>query len=566
MRTIMSSQASQITAMKLSFGELSSSKKSVFWVVIVSVAFIAPALIYGIPANKDLLNHFRFALPFYDSLNSGHFYPGWLAESNSGYGDPSFRFYPPALYYLLSLAKALTGNWYVATMLTLGVLSTVAGLGMYFWSRSILSESSAMWAAIFYALAPYHVNQLYQAFLLAEFAGAAMLPFAFAFVERLCRHRRYRDMAGLAASYALLILTHLPLAVIGSLALGVYSLVRVDRKQRKACLSLLCTAAVLGLVASSFYWTRMVSELKWIGINNADPDASVDYTKNFLFSTLSPDNLNEWWMNILVVMTFLLFIPAIALLFRRARAETKPTHLMPVLIVALTALFMTLPLSRPLWRILPGLQQIQFPWRWLAVFSMAGSVVAAASIPVWLNSKMQWQRPVRLLVLGFMAVSVAFTLSHTVREAEYRNPQQFESDLQSVRGTPSVNYWIPIWAKPNPRKMESEVEGGGRQVVVNHWDPEHRSFTVSSGNANALRVRTFFYPHWVATSAGHELSTHPDGDGALLVSLPDNAKDVTTVNLDFREPPRTRVSAVVSMAAWLFLGSLFFPFFRRRTR
>src|SRR6185369_8309076 len=218
----MSSEASQLTSMEPAITS-SSTRRCLTWAVLVSVIFIVPALFFGIPSNKDLLNHFRFALPFFDSLSSGQLYPGWLAESNAGYGDPSFRFYPPALYYLLSLGKVLTGNWYVGTLLTFALLSTLSGLGMYFWTRSMLSESSAMWAAVLYALAPYHVNELYQASLLAEFAGAAVLPFAFGFVERVCRRGRSQDVAGLAATYALLILTHLPLAVMGSLALAVYS-------------------------------------------------------------------------------------------------------------------------------------------------------------------------------------------------------------------------------------------------------------------------------------------------------------------------------------------------------
>ena len=108
----MSFPATHISPTRFSLARLSANMKGLICVVGVSLAIIAPALIYGVPANKDLLNHFRFALPFYDSLSSGHLYPGWLAESNSGYGDPSFRFYPPALYYLLTLAKSVTGSWY----------------------------------------------------------------------------------------------------------------------------------------------------------------------------------------------------------------------------------------------------------------------------------------------------------------------------------------------------------------------------------------------------------------------------------------------------------------------
>jgi len=317
---------------------------------------------------------------------------------------------------------------------------------------------------------------------------------------------------------------------------------------------LLSTAALLGLAASSVYWVRMVGELKWIGINNANPDRSVHYDQNFVFSTLSTDNPTVWWINILTVITFLLFLPACALFFRRVRSQVKYRRLIPAAILALVTIFMALPLSRPLWRVIPVLQQVQFPWRWLALFSMTGSLLTAASIPLWLENTMQWRRPVRLLVLGSMLVSIAFTLAHTVREAEYRKPQQFQSDLQSVRGTPSVNYWIPIWASPHPREMQSEVEAGDRQVSINNWSPEHRRLEVSRGNATELRVRTFYYPLWVASSSGQVLFTRPDSDGALLISLPGNFTDATPVNLDFREPRRTHVAAALSAFSWLLIG------------
>ncbi len=101
---------------------------------------------------------------------------------------------------------------------------------------------------------------------------------------------------------------------------------------------------------------------------------------------------------------------------------------------------------------------------------------------------------------------------------------QFQSDLQSVRGTPSVNYWIPIWAKSHPREMASAVEAGDAPVTINNWAPEHRSFAVAPGAAKELRVRTFYYPLWVASSAGQLLSTRPDSDGALLITLPGNSQ------------------------------------------
>src|SRR5689334_12962475 len=101
----------------------SPAARHVAFVVAVSVLAVVPVLLFGVPSNRDLSNHFRFALPFYDAIAGGNFYPGWLAESNGGYGDPSFRFYPPALYYLLSSFRFVTGEWYVATLVTFALVS-----------------------------------------------------------------------------------------------------------------------------------------------------------------------------------------------------------------------------------------------------------------------------------------------------------------------------------------------------------------------------------------------------------------------------------------------------------
>jgi uncharacterized membrane protein len=526
---------------------LGNWRPAIVFAVIVSFVVIVPVILRGIPSNLDLTNHFRFALPFYDAIVAGCPYPGWLAESNGGYGDPSFRFYPPALYYALAAARFVIGNWYDATLVVFVLISIAGGLGMYFWAKSILVPLSAGWAAFFYALAPYHLNQLYQATLLAEWAGSAVLPFVFGFVDRVCERGRRRDVAGLAATYGLLLFTHLPLAVIGSMALLVYSLVK-SREFRK--LAKLAFAGLLGLSVSAIYWVTMVSEVGWIGVNNLQRDPSVDYRVNFLLSTFSPDNLNVWWMNIMALMTLLLFAPALLLLrgFKRGR---------PAVALTLFALFMSLPLSRPIWSILKPLQETQFPWRWMALISMGGSILAAAGLQLISNSV----RTKRMLVLGAMAIAIAFTLSHVVREAQYFPPQRFETMVTDVRGSSCVNYWFPIWARTDARKMSTEVEANGRTVTVSSWNPEHRKFSIAAGPATEARVRTFYYPHWTATSEAGILPTRPDKDGALLISLP---QDATSVALDFREPRKTKISTMSSLSGLIIIGMLAFPFNRRR--
>ena len=229
----------------------------------------------------------------------------------------------------------------------------------------------------------------------------------------------------------------------------------------------------------------------------------------------------------------------------------------PVVALTLFAIFMSVPLSRPFWMLLKPLQETQFPWRWMVLISMGGSILAAAGLPTLSNTI----RAKRMLVLGAMAIAVAFTLSHVVREAQYFQPHRFETMVTDVRGTSCVNYWFPIWARSDIRKMSTEVEAADRAVTVTSWQPEHRKFSVVAGPAIEARVRTFYYPHWTATNEAGALPTRPDKDGALLISLPPNA---TSVALDFREPRKTKISTMSSLSGLIIIGALVVPFRRRR--
>ena len=110
--------------------------------------------------------------------------------------------------------------------------------------------------------------------------------------------------------------------------------------------------------------------------------------------------------------------------------------------------------------------------------------------------------------------------------------------------------------------MTTQVDAGSRTVSINSWGPENRSFQVAGGVATEARVRTFYYPHWKATANGKDLSVRPDTDGVILISLPPEA---TSVELEFREPIRSRVSAATSAAGWCLIVVLaLFPVRRKR--
>lgn len=525
-------------------------------VILIGIAALIPAIWRGIPYGPDLPAHMRNTLSFHQSLQQGDPYQSWLSESNGGYGDPSMRLYPPAIHYLFALSRAITGNWYAAVLLAFTLLSVACSLGVYFFARSFCAPRVAVWASLFYAFAPFHANELYQSALLAEYAGGAALAFAFGFTERVLRRGRARDVAGLAISFALLIYTHIPLTMLGALALAAYACLRVERKNFWRMTGKLALAAGLSVLTGALYWTTLVAEHAWVKGDTVEPGERYNYALNFLFRSFSQDEPRNWWINIVALGTLALLWPALILLRRHASAQTEERKSRRALILLVGFSFlMATPLSLPVWKIIPKLGSIEFPWRWLAVTSVVGAVALAAAVPFWMEKARTRLRPLALIVAGSILIALAFAVSHPMRGALFMARPQFEAMLDSLPGSKGFEDGMPVWANAAPRRMTSEVEADQRAVSINSWNSERREFQVTEGEAVEARVRTFYHPHWkVTTGSGAGLETRPADDGALLFSLP---PETAVVTLEFREPLRVRISAFASLAGLLSIFALF---------
>jgi hypothetical protein len=305
--------------------------------------------------------------------------------------------------------------------------------------------------------------------------------------------------------------------------------------------------------------------MSWIVADGAQPDAMLDFRQNFIFSSFSPDaNLTIWWMNMLMLASLAMFLPALVLLKTSTFNQGKRSLRGAFLLLAFSVLMAT-QLSKWIWILLPPLQRTQHPFRWLAVTSAIVPILLAASIPYWRSRFGGAGRPLALVAAGVVAISVTFTVGQTMRDANYLSRADFDQMLKPLRESPSINQWLPVWAASNaqgkasyekttPPRAAALADADGRSVSVISWQPEHREFFVDAGAPAELRVSTFYYPHWTASAENKKLSTRPAADGSLMISLPENA---TSVILNFQEPPRTRASAIVSALAWLLIGVLF---------
>ena len=563
---------------------------AIILVIAIGILAMLPAYYWGIPAGADLDNHFRFVMPFYDEIRAGNFVPGWLAESNNGFGDARFRFYPPVLYYLLSVARWVTGEWYFATLIVFTLFSIVGALGVYLWARLCLSVYTSLLAALLFAFVPYHLTQFYQASLLAEFAATALLPFAFMFVERLAASKGGNlydllfNVAGLGVSFALLVTAHVPTTVIGSLSLGVFALLSINWKTNKKALVFSALGVGLGLVLSSWFWVKMLGELSWIQGEGIVPSPYYDYHNNFLFSPFSAPSRNTWFGGFVAVLTIGIFLPSLIVLrplFRRGAGENlggkylsgdvdrSKRQLRSAVIIAFVSFLMTTDLSRPVWAIVPKLRDIQFPYRWLGIMSILICPIIALSLQIWRRRiRQKGIQAFHLPIFLAFAITLFITARELIVYSDYLTRNEFAARLEEIHGGRSFNEWLPPGANElkDLQPLSGQIDPGDRHVISATWQTHKRRFVLAEGDTTQIRLRSYYYPLWHATVLGTRQSTPTSQalDGTLLVAVP---RESCEIEVTFSEPPRTAISFIISALGWTFaFVLLLFEFLKREAR
>lgn len=545
---------------------LKSDNSNLFLLGLVSILLIVPLFIFGIPNGIDLPQHYQFALTFQNSLQNGHFYPSWSNMPNFGFGDIGIRFYPPFSYYVLVVFQWITGSWFYTSILTFWFWFFISGTGAYLWAKEWFSNRASLIAAIVYVLAPYHVNQIYNAFTYAEFAAASIVPFCFLFITRICRNGKLSDVLWLAFFYALLILTHLPMTVIGSLSLAIYSLFSLPRKDVYSTCLKVSGSVSLGLLLSAFYWVRMVSELDFV--NHATQQFTsdaYDFHSNFLagflyVSAAEYDERTLWFGDLVLIITLGFIVPCAAIFYLNIKSSFKP-KLLAVFALFVFSVFMSTPLSLPVWENLGVLQKVQFPWRWLAIISLSGTIFTAAGfeyLDVTFRTKL---RPLAIMTIGLVVAAIIFTFSQIIKPAIFISHEEFNKKIESLSSSESYECWWTIWAKKEALSNQEKVSVTERNVSIKSWNETERSFLITEGESQNVRIATFYYPYWQATVNNIPVIIENDENGVILVPVP---KEESLVKVYFQEPLSVKIASIVSIFSWSSLfGFILFLFYKR---
>jgi hypothetical protein len=387
------------------------------------------------------------------------------------------------------------------------------------------------------------------------------------------RLRRLQVLFGLA--FGCLIITHVPLAMMAALTLPLYAALRFEKKIWLRRVFTLVGASAMGLCLSAFYWVNLIRELPLLKGTMIQPGVRFDYSTNFALSTASKDQ-SAWYVNLVFLATIALTIPA-ALLLRRLFKSREHNRSMPaILIAAIFTLSMATPLSTPLWKIIPKLSSMEFPWRWLSASSILVSGLAGVSLPLLWQQVQHSNEADRvrsrqrfILAVGAAVIAVVFSIAHPIRNALFVDRDSFGTLLQTARTSPGLEEWLPRWTTSDGAGHlavdgSPQVSVSGRAVSIQTWGPELRQFTIGEGDKTVARIHTFFYPYWeLRTAEGRVLSSNPDADGVLLTDVPGGPQ---AIQMRFVRPLHQTLANILSLAGVLALAVMTLLTFRRQAK
>lgn len=492
-------------------------KNSLLWGPLLAIGLAAflvevPFFFFGTPSGHDVEFHTYSWLEVVAQWKHGIFYPRWAAWAHFGYGEPRFIFYPPASWILGALTS-LIFPWTLATSVYIWIALVAAGSSMFLLARRWLDRRSSTFAAVLYAVNPYHLVIVYWRSAFAELLAACLIPLLLLFVLEAAEGRRRIFALGLVLAAAWL--TNAPAAVMIHYSLALLIVFFVWKERSPRLLLVGAAAVALGACLAAFYLLPAIYEQKWVTISQA-VSAGSRPQDNFLFVHTTDADHDAF--NRVISWVAVLEMALIAISFVAGKLWRRKDDLAnAALLWAVACSILMFPVTLFLWDILPKMRFMQFPWRWLLCLSMIFAMVLTMGLRRW-----PWRG-----VACTLSLVVVIGAWHKIQvpwwdnAADLREMQDNMSDRIGYEGT---DEYTPLGAEPSAIVKDARnvaVDGPGRAAIrVLQWGAESKAFTADMSAPDRLALRLFPYPAWKTEVNGHLVQTGVRaGTGQMLVPV-----------------------------------------------
>ncbi len=580
-------------------------------VLLAAALATAPLLLHGPSCGHDFDFHLVSWLDCLNAWRHGLFYPHWSPSSNFGAGEPRFVFYPPLTWMLGAALGSILPWTLVPAALTFLVLAAT-GLATRALARQMLGDAPATLAGCAALFSGYALFTAYERTAYGELTGGFWIPLLLLFALRDANPAGpawKRALDGSASPLALVIagawLSNVPLGVMACYLLAAVALAAALLARSWAPVLRAAIAASLGIALSAFYLIPAVWEQRWIDVRQATEDPGEKIENSWLFARhanpqLELHDVELHRVSLLAVSMLAVAFIGLLIAWRRGKfslrpdrivspkdchperaqrvegpavvfeveastpdklvhAESKDSHFprqgwLPLALIPLAILLLQLPISLPIWNLLPKLRFLQFPWRWLVALEAPMGIFFAAA--VW--PERPWRRKALAAVCALFFLAASSFTARTFFQAcddEDAVPGMLNV-YRSGAGVVGTDEYAPpgsdssLLATGLPAACLVAdpailLGQGAQQDVPPTWDasqgsceatfpaspsphPEQFRLTSAAFHPGYLILRLRSYPAWRVLVNGQPPTTLPQrADGLIVVPVPQGPVTLT---------------------------------------
>jgi hypothetical protein len=486
-------------------------------------------------------------LEFNKCIQRGEFPCRWAVDSGKGYGEPMFVYYGQIPYWIGGIFSVMGFGVLDSFKATIIFTFLVSGLGMYLLARKFWPTNGAILSAVLYSYAPYRAVDVWVRGALSETMAFVFYPLILLVVDNFMIKKSVKNFVWLSLLLAGLICTHNLSAYMFLPFLILWTFWRWrEHKGNIHHLYDMVSAGFTAVLISSFYWLPVLFES---GLVTVSQTTEGYYGYGVHFTTLYRLFVSSFWgyggsvWGDTQFMSFSIgylhwLLPAVTLfvwLYLKLRGEKieKSFYVTLVLsIIGILAVFLTHGKSVFLWKIIPAIAYIQFPWRFLGIASLFLSL-AGGGISMLFSS---WL--ISVILVAAVVVNVGNFRPDIWKDQS--DKEYFSGDWWEVQKSSALSDFWPKSAGELPKENA----------------PINSEIIMTTDKFQKIRFPIVYFPGWMIKTKKELVQTFPSGDHGLVTAKIFN-EDLNNYKLIFTDTAPRKIGNIVSFIS---IACLFFVF------
>lgn len=358
---------------------------------ILFVAFwaVVPLLVLGPSNGDDLAFHLMGWIDAKHAWQQGVLYPHWAPSAAFSAGEPRFVFYPP-LSWMLGAALGFVLSWKLVSPAFIFIILSATGLATYRLAREVMDRRPAVLAGCIALTSGYSLYATYARSAFGEIFGGFWIPLLLLLLGRLITTKHYRlgmrDTTAhlLSLVFAGIFLSNIPLSIMACyFAVAAAVLFSWSARSCSPILRVL-QAMATAMALCGFYLAPLIWERQWINAEaiHGNPMLQLEYRMfdpRILGEQIAHRYVDPKLYAAAFAMILVSVISSLAC-WRRGLFYDRKMWWSMLVLVAPVILVLQFPFSLPLWRLIPALHLLQFPWRLLVLLEAPMSVLLVAAV------------------------------------------------------------------------------------------------------------------------------------------------------------------------------------------